>query len=106
MRERQECRGLGHKCLIFGEQGEQEEGEFGSEHKEFSLGHVGFEIPITDKQAVRCTELKFRRQVQSGERNLKATSIPKTYWSQDFVMTPIISLGFPGGANGKEPDCQ
>ena len=57
-------------------------------------------------QAVRCTKLKFRRQVQSGERNLKATSIPKAYWSQGFLMTPIISLGFPGGTNGKEPGCR
>ena len=48
MRERQgqERLGLGHKQLIFGEQGEQEE-EFGSEHKEFHLGHVDFETPIT-----------------------------------------------------------
>ena len=55
MRERQgqECLGFGHQQLIFGEQGEQEE-EFGSEHKEFHLGHVAFEIPITDERAVRC----------------------------------------------------
>ena len=48
MRERQgqERLGLGHKQLIFGEHGEQEE-EFGSEHKEFHLGHVDFETPIT-----------------------------------------------------------
>lgn len=45
------------------------------------------------RRVSRCRQSqKFRRKVQSGERNQEATLIPKTFWSQDFLMPPLVSF--------------